>query len=491
MACADIPADVRPSFLECTACSKKHEVRLMNTCDCGAPLFARYDWKDLAVQDLASRRDLWRYAPLLPLEETTIRSRGEGGTPLYKLESIGTGGRVARLRVAGLYVKDEGLNPTRTFKARGMAVAVPMASSLGATTLAVPTAGNAGAALAAYAATYGVRAIVIMARDGPAEQAREAMAYGAQLLQIDEDITDAGRIVNELATETETFSVATLREPYRVEGKKTMLLEIWEALGGMPDWILFPTGGGTGVAGMWKALQELRELGWYEGPWPRFGVVQAEGCAPRRTRARTSGSRRELLDFFEDALVVRGNFRVFRDPSISDNPIAIEDEDGSLRYALEAEVAELVVLHSVRLRHRLVPVAQQGVVDPVLLLEHPMAVVAVRANPEDGRAHLLEDSQGVAQRAQLTLTHVREVPDVEREDDRSPAERLRERDRLPFVTQHREIRRLLAHFHHRATSGRRASGVGAITLSLSTLTEPGRTRERNVYLTGAANQGST
>src|SRR5438132_5104559 len=159
MACADIPADVRPSFLECTACSKKHEVRLMNTCDCGAPLFARYDWKDLAVQDLASRRDLWRYAPLLPLEETTIRSRGEGGTPLYKLESIGTGGRVARLRVAGLYVKDEGLNPTRTFKARGMAVAVPMASSLGATTLAVPTAGNAGAALAAYAATYGVRAM--------------------------------------------------------------------------------------------------------------------------------------------------------------------------------------------------------------------------------------------------------------------------------------------------------------------------------------------
>src|SRR3989442_173761 len=106
------------------------------------------------------------------------------------------------------------------------------------------------------------------------------VAHGAQLLQIDEDITDAGRIVNELATETETFSVATLREPYRVEGKKTMLLEIWEALGGMPDWILFPTGGGTGVAGMWKALQELRELGWYEGPWPRFGVVQAEGCAP-------------------------------------------------------------------------------------------------------------------------------------------------------------------------------------------------------------------
>src|SRR5438309_3786710 len=307
MACADIPADVRPSFLECTACSKKHEVRLMNTCDCGAPLFARYDWKDLAVQDLASRRDLWRYAPLLPLEETTIRSRGEGGTPLYKLESIGTGGRVARLRVAGLYVKDEGLNPTRTFKARGMAVAVPMASSLGATTLAVPTAGNAGAALAAYAATYGVRAIVIMARDGPAEQASEAMAYGAQLLQINEDITDAGRIVNELATETETFSVATLREPYRVEGKKTMLLEIWEALGAMPDWILFPTGGGTGVAGAWKALQELRELGWYEGPWPRIGIVQAAGCAPL-VRAWQQG--RETAEPWKDPQTAAAGLRV-------------------------------------------------------------------------------------------------------------------------------------------------------------------------------------
>src|SRR2546430_11869962 len=120
-----------------------------------------------------------------------------------------------------------------------------------------------------------------------------------------------------------------------------------------------------------------------------------------------------------------------------------------------------------------------------------MAVVAVRANPEDGRPHLLEDSQGVAQRAQLTLTHVREVPDVEREDDRSPAERLRERDRLPFVTQHREIRRLLAHFHHRATSGRRASGVGAITLSLSSLTEPGRTRDSTVKLKSAATHTST
>ncbi len=271
---------MRPAFLECSACSKHHPIRLLNTCDCGSPLFARYDWKDIRTDDLLSRKDLWRYAPLLPLEPEEIRSRGEGGTPIHRLERIGSGGRVARLKVDALYVKDEGLNPTGTFKARGMAVAVPMACALGATTLAVPTAGNAGAALAAYAATYGALAVVIMASDGPPHQALDASAYGAQVFRVDEGIADAGRIVSELSTTTELFSVATLREPYRIEGKKTLLLEIWEALGGMPDWILFPTGGGTGIVGMWKALHELRELGWYEGIWPRLGVVQAEGCAP-------------------------------------------------------------------------------------------------------------------------------------------------------------------------------------------------------------------
>src|SRR5438876_108105 len=169
---------VRPAFLECTACSKHHPVRLLNTCDCGSPLFARYEWKDIQTEDLLPRKDLWRYAPLLPLDSAEIRSRGEGGTPLHRLERIGSGGRVTRLKVDALYVKDEGLNPTRTFKARGMAVAVPMACALGATTLAVPTAGNAGAALAAYAATYGARAIILMASDGPAQQARDAQTYG-------------------------------------------------------------------------------------------------------------------------------------------------------------------------------------------------------------------------------------------------------------------------------------------------------------------------
>ena len=274
------PAVVHPESLECTACGKRHEVRLENLCECGGPLFARHNLAGVRVEDLRPRRDLWRYAPLLPLDEPAIRSRGEGGTPLLRLERIGSGGRVARLKVAALFVKDEGRNPTGTFKARGMAVAVPMARSLGAERIVAPTAGNAGAALALYAATYGIEATVLTTPDAPAGAIREALAHGARVAQVRGDIVRAGGIARELAAVTGAFSVATLREPYRVEGKKTMLYEIWDDLGGMPDWILFPTGGGTGIAGIWKALQELRDLGWYEGPWPRLGVVQAVGCAP-------------------------------------------------------------------------------------------------------------------------------------------------------------------------------------------------------------------
>ena len=271
---------MRPAFLECTACSKRYEVRLINTCDCGGPLFARYEWTDLGTGQLAPRKDLWRYAPLLPLTDSEIQSRGEGGTPLHRLQVFGSGGRVAPIKVEGLYVKDEGRNPTGTFKARGMAVAVPMARALGATHLVAPTAGNAGAALALFAAVHGVRSIVLLAKAGSEEAAREALLHGAHLVRVDGDIAAAGRIATDLASTTETFNVATLREPYRVEGKKTILFEIWEALHGLPDWIVFPTGGGTGIVGMWKALHELRDLGWFEGPGPRFAVVQAAGCAP-------------------------------------------------------------------------------------------------------------------------------------------------------------------------------------------------------------------
>jgi threonine synthase len=255
-------------------------VRLRNLCDCGAPLFARYDLSAVRREALLPRRDLWRYAPLLPLTEREVRSRGEGGTPLLRLQRIGSGGRVDRLKVGELYVKDEGLNPTGTFKARGMAVAVPMARSLGAQSLVAPTAGNAGAALALYASTYGLEATVLASEDAPTEAVVDALTLGAKVARAPGDITKAGRLAQEIGAATGAFNLATLREPYRVEGKKTMLYEIWEDLGGMPDWILFPTGGGTGIAGIWKALGELRDLSWHEGMWPRLGLVQSEGCAP-------------------------------------------------------------------------------------------------------------------------------------------------------------------------------------------------------------------
>ncbi len=266
---------VRPSSLECTACSRRYEVRLRNVCDCGGPLFARYPLSEVKREDLLPRPDLWRYAPLLPLEGDAILSRGEGGTPVLRAPRLGKA-----LGVRELFVKDEGRNPTGTFKARGMAVAVPMAKALGATALVAPTAGNAGAALALYAAAYGLPATVYVAAGAPPATDREAEAFGASVVPVDGSIADAGKAVLAASAASGAFNVATLREPYRVEGKKTMLLEIWEALPQMPDWIFFPTGGGTGVAGIWKALGELRELGWYRGPWPRIGLVQAEGCAP-------------------------------------------------------------------------------------------------------------------------------------------------------------------------------------------------------------------
>ena len=154
-------------------------------CECGAPLLARYEWKDVRTSDLRPRYDLWRYAPLLPVDESSVRSRGEGGTPLHRLERIGSGGRVAKMKLAAVHVKDEGLNPTGTFKARGMAVAVPMAVELGAESVVLPTAGSAGAALAQYAATYELDTVIFLTEDAPSEARREASGFGAKILEVD------------------------------------------------------------------------------------------------------------------------------------------------------------------------------------------------------------------------------------------------------------------------------------------------------------------
>ncbi len=323
---------MRPAFLECTACGRRHEVRLRNVCDCGAPLFARYDTARVLRENLKPRPDLWRYAPLLPLEETEVVSRGEGGTPILHAP------RIARsLGLRDLLVKDEGRNPTGTFKARGMAVAVPMARVLGARALVVPTAGNAGAALGMYAAAHGMAATVYVAPGAPASATQEAEAFGATIVPVAGSIADAGREAAAASAAGGGFNVATLREPYRVEGKKTMLLEIWEGLPAMPAWILFPTGGGTGVVGIWKALGELRELGWYEGAWPRIGLVQAEGCAPL-VRAFREG--REAAEPWADPRTAASGLRV---PStIADRVVlrALRETNGAAVAVPDHEMAD-------------------------------------------------------------------------------------------------------------------------------------------------------
>ena len=251
-------------------------------CVCERPLLVRYDWDRVAAGwARESLRDaapsMWRYAPALPLANGDAPvTLGEGWTPLFPAPRLGT-----ELGLSRLFVKDEALNPTNSFKARGMSVAVTRARALGATTLAVPSAGNAACALAAYAANAGLDARVFMPRDVKAPFIQECRLHGADVTLVDGLITDAGRLAAEQGRPLGWYDVSTLKEPYRVEGKKTMGYEIAEQLAwSWPDWILYPTGGGTGIVGIWKACEELEQLGWVQGPRPRLVSVQAEGCAP-------------------------------------------------------------------------------------------------------------------------------------------------------------------------------------------------------------------
>ena len=253
-----------------------YEIVPRNVCECGRPLFARYDLSGVTRESLLPRRDVWRYLPLLPVSsEDRAISLGEGGTPLLRCAAIEQAYGVDRV-----FVKEEAANPTGTFKARGMAVAVSKARELGLNRLAVPSAGNAGSALAAYAAKAGMEALVVAPKDTPLAILQETVLFGARLFLVDGTIAQAGDIVKAVCTKADFFNVATLYEPYRIEGKKTMGYELFEQLNGLPDWVVFPTGGGTGVVGLWKALSELRELGWYDGQMPKIAFVQAAGCAP-------------------------------------------------------------------------------------------------------------------------------------------------------------------------------------------------------------------
>ncbi len=262
--------------LECSLCERSFEPTPRNVCECGNPVFARYDIGEVSRDRLLPRGDLWQYFPMLPVVSGDhIVSLGGGGTPLLRCSRL-----EERYGLGRIYVKDESANPTGTFKARGLAVAVSRAKELGLRRLAVPSAGNAGSALAAYATKAGLEALVVAPKDTPLAILQETLLYGARLFLVDGTIQTAGEIVRAVCASTDFFNVATLYEPYRVEGKKTMGYELLDDLGGLPDWVVFPTGGGTGVIGLWKAFGELRDLGWHDGPPPRICAVQAAGCAP-------------------------------------------------------------------------------------------------------------------------------------------------------------------------------------------------------------------
>lgn len=272
------------SHLECTWCGSTHShEQPIRTCpDCGKVLFARYDLpalKRIGDPNMFNGRvnSMWQFFEMMPvLKEQNILSLGEGGTPLLNAPNLGR-----TLGVKNLYIKDEGLNPTGSFKARGLSAAVSKAKEVGQTRLTMPTAGNAGGALAAYAAKGNFESIVFMPRDAPQSNMKETLALGSKLSLVDGTIRDAGIASQEKATAEDFFDISTLREPYRAEGKKTMALELARDMGWKPpDVIVYPTGGGTGIVGMWKAFQELHELGWMDGPQPKFVSVQAEGCQP-------------------------------------------------------------------------------------------------------------------------------------------------------------------------------------------------------------------
>ena len=279
-----------------------------NLCECGGPLLAHYDldrirqrWRRREVAK--GPASMWRYAPVLPPADDAIVSLGEGWTPMIRSRHLG-----ARLGAEALWIKDEGLNPTGSFKARGLSCAVSMCVELGIRKTAIPSAGNAGSALAAYAAAAGIEAHIFMPRDVPQANYLECKAYGARVTLVDGLISDCARIVAERAPAEGWFDISSLKEPYRIEGKKTMGYEVAEQLGWeLPEAIFYPTGGGVGLIGMWKAFDEMERLGWIGSRRPRMIAVQAEGCQPV---VRAFEEHEDRSRFFEDSRTVAAGLRV-------------------------------------------------------------------------------------------------------------------------------------------------------------------------------------
>ncbi len=326
------------THLECGMCSQTLDAdRLWNLCpDCGKPLLARYDLEAarhaISPKEIAGREpNIWRYHELLPIRDPRYAlCLGEGFTPLVHVARLGEA-----VGFDKLYIKDEGLNPTGSFKARGLAVAVSRAYELGATAISIPSAGNAAGAMSAYAALAGLPAYVFMPRDVPQPFIAENRALGAEVTLVDGLITDAGRFAAEEVRKFNRFDVSTLKEPYRLEGKKTMGYELAEQMDWtLPDVIIYPTGGGTGLIGMWKAFDEMEALGWIGPERPRMVTVQAAGCAPM-VRAFKEG--KEFAEPWQGAKTIAdglrvpaavGDFMILRTLRESDGTaIAVADEE--------------------------------------------------------------------------------------------------------------------------------------------------------------------
>ncbi|MGD0802928.1 MAG: threonine synthase [Candidatus Bathyarchaeia archaeon] len=299
------------THLECSKCGELHDADQVQTVcrKCGKPLFARYDLE--AAKETITKRELvgrvssmWRYMEILPVKrKQNIVTLGEGWTPLTPAPRLGES-----LGLSNLLVKDEGVIPTGSFKARGLSVAISRAKELGIKRVALPSAGNAAGAMAAYGARAGLEVYVFMPEDAPKVNAVESDVVGAKVVYVKGLISDAGKLVRDGEQEMAWFSVATLGEPYRIEGKKTMGLEVAEQLDWkLPDVIIYPTGGGTGIIGMWKVFDELEEMGWIGSERPRMVSVQAEGCSPI-IKAFVEG--KDESEFFENAHTLASGLRV-------------------------------------------------------------------------------------------------------------------------------------------------------------------------------------
>jgi threonine synthase len=299
----------KAKHLECSLCGQIYASdQVHHLCTCGGPLLVRYDleairrtWSPGEIRN--GPNSMWRYNPVLPPADASVVTLGEGMTPLIPARRLG-----ARIGAHDLWIKDEGLNPTGSFKARGLSCAVSMGVELGVKQMAIPSAGNAASALAAYAAAAGIEAHIFMPRDVPQANYIECQAFGAHVTLVDGLISDCGKLVAAGAAEHGWYDISTLKEPYRIEGKKTMGYEVAEQFDWrLPDVIFYPTGGGVGMIGMWKAFDELEALGWIGAKRPKMIAVQVEGCQPV-VRAFERGETRSQP--WENASTVAAGLRV-------------------------------------------------------------------------------------------------------------------------------------------------------------------------------------